>query len=182
MTTETTTTPAPTSTPAAPATAPAADVVARLEGEAKVLAEKLAEANTRAGQFAQQLAAVTTERDGFKTQVADLAPKAVRLVELEATVATLTNEKREGAFLAALRGSGKIPGADDITLRGVVGELAKAAKLNPHAEDTAAEVARALPVLLAAAPAFTRPPTSGGGSPGAPVTTAARPVSLIRPQ
>lgn len=182
MTTETTTTTAPTSTPAAPMTAPAADVVARLEGEAKVLAEKLAEANTRAGQFAQQLAAVTTERDGFKTQVADLAPKAVRLVELEATVATLTNEKREGAFLAALRGSGKIPGADDITLRGVVGELAKAAKLNPHAEDTAAEVARALPVLLAAAPAFTRPPTSGGGSPGAPVTTAARPVSLIRPQ
>lgn len=181
MTTETTTTPAPTSTPAAPVTAPA-DVVARLEGEAKVLAEKLAEANTRAGQFAQQLAAVTTERDGFKTQVADLAPKAIRLVELEATVATLTNEKREGAFLSALRGSGKLPGADDITLRGVVGELAKAAKLNPHAEDTAAEVAKALPVILAAAPAFTRPPTSGGGSPGAPVTTAARPVSLIRPQ
>lgn len=172
MTTETTTTPAPTSTPAAPVTAPA-DVVARLEGEAKVLAEKLAEANTRAGQFAQQLAAVTTERDGFKTQIADLAPKAVRLVELEGTVATLTNEKHERLLVAELRASGKLPGADDLTLAGVLVKLHESGQINRFAADSKAEAAKAIPIITTAAPGLTRPPTYGGGSPGARSTPVA---------
>lgn len=173
MTTETTTTPAPTSTPAAPATAPAADVVARLEGEAKVLAEKLAEANTRAGQFAQQLAAVTTERDGFKTQVADLAPKASRLVELEGTVTALTNEKHERNLIAELRASGKLPGADELTLSGVLVKLHESGQINRFAADAKAEAAKAIPIITTAAPGLTRPPTSGGGSPGARSTPVA---------
>ena len=172
MTTETTTTttPAPTSTPAAPVTAPA-DVVARLEGEAKVLAEKLAEANTRAGQFAQQIAALTGERDTFKATIAALEPKAAKADELAVKVTDLTNAKHEASLVDALRA--KLPGADPLAIRGVLGELHKAGKANRFAEDTAAELARVLPVINAEAPSLTRPPTTGGGSPGARVTPAA---------
>lgn len=175
MTDETTTTTTPATTP------PNADV-ARLEGEAKVLSEKLAESNSRAGTLAQQVATLTTERDGFKTQVATLEPKAVRLVELEGTVAALTNEKHERLLVAELRASGKLPGADDLTLAGVLVKLHESGQVNRFAADPKAEAAKALPIITAAAPGLTRPPTSGGGSPGAPVTTAARPLSLIRPQ
>ena len=59
------------------------------------------------------------------------------------------------------------------TIRGVLGELHKAGKANRFAEDTAAELARVLPVINAEAPSLTRPPTTGGGSPGARVTPAA---------
>lgn len=171
MTTETTTTTAPTSTPAAPMTAPAADVVARLEGEAKVLAEKLAESNTRAGQFAQQIAALTGERDTFKATIAALEPRAAKADELAVKVTDLTNAKHEASLVDALRA--KLPGADPLAIRGVLGELHKAGKANRFAEDTAAELARVLPVITTEAPGLTRPPTSGGGSPGARVTPAA---------
>lgn len=165
MTTETTTTTAPTSTPAAPMTAPAADVVARLEGEAKVLAEKLAESNTRAGQFAQQIAALTGERDTFKATIAALEPRAAKADELAVKVTDLTNAKHEASLVDALRA--KLPGADPLAIRGVLGELHKAGKANRFAEDTAAELARVLPVITTEAPGLARPPTSGGGSPGA---------------
>lgn len=179
MTTETTTTTAPTSTPAAPMTAPAADVVARLEGEAKVLAERLAESNTRAGQFAQQIAALTGERDTFKATIAALEPRAAKADELAVKVTDLTNAKHEASLVDALRA--KLPGADPLAIRGVLGELHKAGKANRFAEDTAAELARVLPVINAEAPSLTRPPTSGGGSPGARPTPAPQLVSLIRP-
>lgn len=163
MTTDTTTT---TTTPPSP------EVVARLEGEAKLLSEKLAESNTRAGTLAQQLAALTTERDGFRTQVADLTPKAARLVELEGTVTALTNEKHERLLISELRNSGKLPGADELTLSGVLVKLHEQGAINRFAADPKAEAAKALPIITTAAPGLTRPPTSGGGSPGARSTPA----------
>lgn len=182
MTTETTTHTAAPSIPAAPVTSPAPGAdAARLEGEAKLLSEKLAEANTRAGNLAQQLTALTGERDTFKAQVADLTPKAARLVELEGTVTALTNEKHERNLIAELRASGKLPGADELTLSGVLTKLHESGQINRFAADAKAEAAKALPIITTAAPGLTRPPTSGGGSPGAPVTTTARTVSLIRP-
>ena len=174
-----------TDTTTNPPVPPSPEFVTRLEGEAKLLSEKLAESNTRASTLSQQLAALqaraleseqrlTAERDGFKTQVAELAPKAVRLVELEGTVTTLTNEKHERSFLEALKASGKFPGADDITLSGAVAKLHEAGKFNRFAPDTVAEVAKAIPALIEQAPTLTRPPTSvGGGSPGARQTPAA---------
>ncbi len=164
---------------------PDLEVAARLEREAQRLAEKLAESNTRASTLAQELAALqsraleseqrlTAERDGFKTQVAELAPKAGRLVELEGTVTALTNEKHERSFLEALKASGKFPGADDITLSGAVAKLHEAGKFNRFAADTVTEVAKAIPALIEQAPTLTRPPTNvGGGSPGARQTPAA---------
>lgn len=174
-----TTTPATTPTTpttAAPVTpAPAGDT----EG-ATVLAQKLAEANARAATFASQIATLTSERDAAKAQVADLTPKAAQAAELAVKVTELTNATRESAFVEALRG--KLPGAPALALRGVLGELAKAGKINRFPEAVDAEVAKALPLIAAEVPNFTRPPTSGGGIAGATAPTAARTVSLIRPQ
>lgn len=148
-------------------------VVPPPDGTAADLAAKLAEANTRAGNLAQQLAALTAERDGFKTQVADLTPKAARLVELEGTVTALTNEKHERNLIAELRNSGKLPSADDLTLSGVLVKLHESGQINRFAADTKAEAAKAIPIITTAAPGLTRPPTSGGGSPGARSTPVA---------
>ena len=164
MTTDTTTIPAPTSTPAAPVTAPA-DVVARLEGEAKILADKLAVANTRVGEFASQVSALTGANDTFKATIAALETRAAKADELAVMATDMTNAKHEASLVDALRA--KLPGADPLAIRGVLGELHKAGKANRFAEDTAAELARVLPVINAEAPSLTRPPTSGGGSPGA---------------
>ena len=174
MTDTTNPNPAPTGTPVAPVTpasAPGADVVARLEGEARILADKLGEANTRAGQFAQQIAALTGERDTFKATIAALEPRAAKADELAVKVTDMTNAQREASLVDALRV--KLPGADPLAIRGVLGELHKAGKANRFAEDTAAELAKVLPVITTEAPGLTRPPTSGGGSPGARVTPAA---------
>lgn len=176
MTDTTNPNPAPTGTPVAPVTpasAPGADVVARLEGEAKVLANQLAAANTRAGEFASQLATLTTERDTFKATIAALEPKAARLVELEGTVATLTNEKHERNLIAELRASGKLPSADELTISGVLVKLHESGQINRFASDAKAEAAKAIPIITTAAPGLTRPATSAGGSPGARSTPVA---------
>lgn len=148
-------------------------VVPPPDGTAADLAAKLAEANTRAGNLTQQLAALTAERDGFRTQVADLTPKAARLVELEGTVTALTNEKNERNLVAELRASGKLPSADDLTISGVLVKLHESGQINRFAADAKAEAAKALPIITTAAPGLTRPPTSGGGSPGARSTPVA---------
>lgn len=142
-------------------------VVPPPDGTVADLAAKLAEANTRAGNLAQQLSALTGERDTFKAQVADLTPKAARLVELEGTVTALTNEKHERLLISELRNSGKLPGADELTLSGVLVKLHESGQINRFAADSKAEAAKALPIITTAAPGLTRPPTSGGGSPGA---------------
>ena len=111
---------------------------------------------------------------------ADLAlVKAAKADELAVKVTDLTNAKHEASLVDALRA--KLPGADPLAIRGVLGELHKAGKANRFAEDTAAELARVLPVINAEAPSLTRPPTTGGGSPGARPTPAPQRVSLIRP-
>lgn len=181
MTDTTNPNPAPTGTPVAPVTpasAPGADVVARLEGEARILAVKLGEANTRAGQFAQQIAALTGERDTFKATIAALEPKAAKADELAVRVTDLTNAKHEASLVDALRA--KLPGADPLAIRGVLGELHKAGKANRFAEDTAAELAKVLPVITTEAPGLARPATVGGGSPGARQTPALPSMSLFR--
>ena len=162
--------------------------VAALEGENRVLADTLAKANGTAAQTGAQLAALTTERaaltterDAFKVQIAELAPKAAKLGELEVTVTALTNEKHERMLISELRNSGKLPGADELTLSGVLVKLHEAGTVNRFAADPKAEAAKALPIISAAAPTLTRPPTSGGGSPGAPTAQVRRAVSLIRP-
>ena len=43
----------------------------------------------------------------------------------------------------------KYPGAEPLVIRGTLAALAKAGKVNPHAEDTAAELAKVLPVIAA---------------------------------
>jgi len=152
--------PAPPSTPA-----PGADIVARLEGETKILADKLAVANTRVGEFASQVSALTSANDTFKATIAALETRAAKADELAVRVTDLTNAKHEASLVDALRA--KLPGADPLAIRGVLGELHKAGKANRFAEDTAAELARVLPVITTEAPGLARPPTSGGGSPGA---------------
>lgn len=156
-----------------PPVTPPPPVVPPPDGTAADLAAKLADANTRAGQFAQQIATLTAERDGFRTQIADLTPKAARAVELEGTVATLTNEKNERNLVAELRASGKLPSADDLTLGGVLVKLHEQGVINRFAADPKAEAAKAIPIITTAAPGLTRPLTSGGGSPGARVTPTA---------
>ena len=155
--------------PAAPAssttTAPNADV-ARLDGENKRLSEALAQANERTKNLTTSVTTLTAERDGFAAQIADLTPKAKKATELEATVTTLTNEKRERSFIEGLRKSGKFPGADDVTIAGAVTKLHEAGKFNRFAEDSAAEVTKAVPILIEQAPTLTHPPPNvSGGSP-----------------
>jgi len=143
-------------------------VVTPPDGTVADLAAKLADANSRAGNLTQQLAALTQERDGFKAQVANLEPRAARLVELEGTVTALMNEKHERNLLAELRASGKLPSADDLTLSGVLVKLHESGQINRFAADHKAEAAKALPIISTAAPGLTRPLTLGGGSAGAP--------------
>ena len=59
--------------------------------------------------------------------------------------------------------------------------LHEAGEVNRYPEDTAAELARALPIFQTKAPSLTRPATTGGGSAGLPNTPAQpqRPRSLI---
>ena len=158
MTDTTNPNPAPPSTPAAPS----ADIVARLEGETKILAEKLAAANARVGEFASQVSTLTSANDTFKASMAALESRAAKADELAVMVTDMTNAKHEASLVDALRA--KLPGADPLAIRGVLGELHKAGKVNRFATDTAAELARALPVINVEAPGLTRPPTSAGGS------------------
>jgi hypothetical protein len=147
--------PAPPSTTAAPS----ADIVARLEGETKILAEKLAAANARVGEFASQVSTLTSANDTFKASMAALESRAAKADELAVMVTDMTNAKHEASLVDALRA--KLPGADPLAIRGVLGELHKAGKVNRFATDTAAELARAA-VINVEAPS-PPPPTSGGG-------------------
>lgn len=154
-----------------PVVAPPDGTVADLTSKLAEATAKLAEATSRAGQFAQQITTLTAERETFVAKMAALETRAVKADELAVKVTDMTNAQREGSLVDALRA--KLPGADPLAIRGVLGELHKAGKANRFAEDTAAELAKVLPVITTEAPGLTRPPTSGGGSPGARVTPAA---------
>jgi len=54
-------------------------------------------------------------------------------------------------------------------------KLHESGQINRFAADAKAEAAKAIPIITTAAPGLTRPPTSGGGSPGAR-STPAQPV------
>lgn len=163
---------------APPVVAPPDGTVADLTSKLADATAKLAEATSRAGQFAQQITTLTSERETFAAKMAALEARAVKADELAVKVTDMTNAQREGSLVDALRV--KLPGADPLAIRGVLGELHKAGKVNRFAEDTAAELARVLPVITTEAPGLARPPTSGGGSPGARQTPALPSMSLFR--
>ncbi len=168
MTIETTAiTPAPVAPIAAPIAPP---VVAPPDGTVADLTAKLAEANARAGTFAQQVATLTAERDGYRSSAEKLQPRAKRADELEVQVQGFINHGRETALVDALRA--KLPGAEPTVIRGVLTNLHEQKKVDRFAEDTAAELAKVLPLITTEAPSLTRPPTAGGGSAGAPQTVA----------
>lgn len=154
--------------PAPPVVVP--PVVAPPDGTVADLTAKLTEANTRAGTFAQQLAALTGERDSLLAQVGKLEPVAKEADALRVQVQGFVNQGREAALLGGLQA--KFPGADLLALKGVVVALAENGAVNRYPEDAAAEVARVLPVISAEAPGLARPLATGGGSPGARVTPA----------
>ncbi len=130
---------------------------ARLASESLIVAKGANESRTA-------LAALTAERDTFKQQIDELAPRAKLAGELEIRVTGYVNAGRESALVEALRV--KMPGAEPLAIRGVLTTLHDAGKINRFAEDTAATVAAALPIITAEAPSLLRPPTSGGGSAG----------------
>lgn len=130
---------------------------------------------------ASALASALRERDTFKLQVTELEPRAKQADELKVQVEGYVNAGRETALVEALRV--KLPGAEPLAIRGVLATLHDSGRVNRYAEDAAAELAKALPIIAAEAPSLTRPPTAGGGSAGVRSTTAApsAPMSLFRP-
>lgn len=170
MSTDATT--APVTAPAAPVTAadPAENVAlrnaleavradyAKLAGETQLVAKAASESQAALG-------AALRERDTFKAQLAELAPKAKLADELQVKVEGYVNAGRESALVDALRS--KLPGAEPLAIRGVLAQLAEQGKASRYPEDAAAEAAKVLEVISIEAPSLTRPPTLGGGSPGA---------------
>jgi len=149
--------------------------LAEVQADNKRLATDLGAATTAAAQSLEQIKATLAdtirERDVFKVEIDALKPRAALAADLEIKVNGFVNEKREGALVAALKG--KLPGADDLAIKGVLSTLHESGEVNRFAEDTAAEMAKALPIITIKAPSLTRPLTSGGGSAGLPNTPAA---------
>lgn len=131
---------------------------AKLAGETQLVAKTATETQAALG-------AALRERDTFKAQLAELAPKAKLADELQVRVEGFLNAGRESALVEALRS--KLPGAEPLAIRGVLAQLAEQGKAVRYPEDAAAEAAKVLEVISIEAPSLTRPPTLGGGSPGA---------------
>lgn len=147
---------------------------ARLLAESQTVARGATESQTA-------LAAALRDRDALTVRVTALEPLAAERDALQLKVEGFTNEKRETALVDALRA--KFPGADALAIGGVVAKLHEQGKINRFAEDPAAEVAKALPIITAEAPSLARPPTGAAGSSLVRPTTAAPAanVSLFRP-
>ncbi len=143
---------------------------ARLATEAQTVA-------TAANATQVTLAQAIRDRDAVQAQFKVLEPKAVLADELQIKVNGFVNEKRETALVDAVRG--KFPGADTLAIRGVLTTLHDAGRINKFAEDTAAALAAALPIITAEAPSLTRPLTAGGGSAGLRESTSAAPRRSI---
>lgn len=131
---------------------------AKLAGETQLVAKTATETKAALGEALR-------DRDTFKAQLAELAPKAKLADELQIRVEGLVNQNRETALVDALRS--KLPGAEPLAIRGVLAQLAEQGKASRYPEDAAAEAAKVLEVISIEAPSLTRPPTLGGGSPGA---------------
>lgn len=128
---------------------------ARLLAESQIVAKGANESRTA-------LAAIITERDTYKTQIADLEPRAKLADSLKIQVDGFVNEKREAALVDGLRA--KFTGADPLAIAGVVAKLHEQGKINRFAEDSTAEVAKAVPIITAEAPSLARPLTGTAGS------------------
>lgn len=140
---------APQNAPAAPQPAPvdeAAPALRLMREEIGRLTEQL---KARDG----EVAALTTERDGFRVQVE-----------------TFTRREAEGRLIGKLRTD--LPHADEVTLRGTVALFAEAGKVNryPKEDELEATATAALELIRKEAPSLTRQPVApaGGGVNGAP--------------
>ncbi len=78
------------------------------------------------------LAAALRERDTFKTQAAELEPRAKLVAELESKVNAYVNTERESAIVETIRAKYDLP---LIAIRGVLGQLHDAGKVNKYSED-----------------------------------------------
>lgn len=123
----------------------------------------------------RQAATAIGERDAFKTQIDQLAPKAKLADELTLENNGYKNRERETKLFEAVRA--KAPGGESLALRGTISQLHEQGKINRFAEDATVEAGKVLELLKVEAPSFLRPPTSSGGSPGARPDTSANPVT-----
>lgn len=109
-------------------------------------------------------AAAIRQRDEFKTQVDQLAPRAKQADDLQLKVETLTNEKRAADIYDALRV--KLPGIEGLALRGVVAQLHAQGKANQFAEDATKEADKFIDLIRTEAPSMLKQVVSSG-TPGA---------------
>lgn len=109
-----------------------------------------------------QLASLIRERDTFKESVAKLEPKAKLADELQIKVEGFVNEGRYSAIVDKVRTV--LPGAEPLTIRGVLSSLHESAKINRYAEDASAEAAKAIELIKSEAPSLTRMPMGASGS------------------
>lgn len=156
-TTVATTTVAPTTTAAAPDTT-LHTTIAALQADNAALARQAADA--------------TRERDAATARIATLEPKATLADQLQLKVTGFENEKKESALVQLLQV--KLPGAEPLQIRGVLGELATAKKADRYPTDPAAEATKIFDLIKTEAPSLLRPPTGAGGSSLVPRTTPAQ--------
>lgn len=113
-----------------------------------------------------EVAALTTERDGFRVQVEQH-----------------TRREAEGRLIGKLRAD--LPHADEVTLRGTIALFAEAGKVNRYPQENELEAAAtaALDLIRTQAPSLTRAPAGGGGgvhgAPVGPVQPKADPIAAL---
>lgn len=127
---------------------------ARLLAESQTAGKGVSEAQSA-------LAEALRERDAFKGQLAELAPKAKLADELQVKVEGLVNANRESAIVEVLRA--KLPGADLITVKGVLSQLHDAGKASKFGEDAKAEADKVFALLPEVAPRLINPQANASG-------------------
>lgn len=95
-----------------------------------------------------------------------LAEQDRELVKLRGQVDTFGKREREGAIVGELRKA--LPHASELELRGVLGALAEAGKVDRYSDRPEETAKAALEEIKTSAPALSRPPAPGGGPGGAP--------------
>lgn len=117
------------------------------------------------------LATALRERDAFKTQVAELEPRAKLVPDLEAKITGYVNATHEAALLAALLP--KCGKHAPVVIRSTLAHLHDAGKIDRFSADTAAAAAKALELFATDAPSLLQPPTTQPSGPSAvrPVAT-----------
>lgn len=145
---------------AKPAATPAQQPEAKSENDAVGVAMRaLQDENRKASEQLQAALAKLAERD-------------TEVTTLRAQVDGYGKRERESAIVGRLRNA--LPHSTEFEIRSALAGLHEAGKIDRYA-DKPDEVAKtALELIKVEAPSLTRPPTSGGGSPGVRVEPGAR--------